>query len=187
MSTTLERLTAPDALRDPQETTTAAMLPAGTTNYLWAVVRICLGWTFLWPFLDKTFGLHNETASADAWIHGGSPTEGFLAHAVGPFAGMYHSMAGNWWADWGFMVGLLCIGVALLLGIGMRIASVSGALLLVLMWTAVFPPDNNPFMDDHIIYALVLLGLALVGAGNTLGLGRLWTRTNLVRKHGWLT
>ena len=66
MSTTLERLTAPDALRDPQETTTAAMLPAGATHYLWAGVRICLGWTFLWPLLDKTFGLHNETASAAA-------------------------------------------------------------------------------------------------------------------------
>lgn len=42
-------------------------------------------------------------------------------------------------------------------------------------------------MDDHLVYALVLLGLAVIGAGNTLGLGRLWTRTNLVRKHGWLT
>jgi len=75
----------------------------------------------------------------------------------------------------------------LLLGIGMRIAAVSGAVLLVLMWSAALPPVNNVFMDDHIIYALVLLGLAVVGAGNTLGLGRRWTNTSLVRRHPWLT
>ena len=100
---------------------------------------------------------------------------------------IYHSLSGAAWADWAFMLGLLGIGVALLLGIGMRIAAVSGAVLLVLMWTASLPPDNNPFMDDHLIYALVLLGLAVVGAGNTFGLGRWWTDTNVVRHHTWLT
>ena len=74
------------------------------------------------------------------------------------------------------MVGLAGIGVALLLGIGMRVAAVAGGLLLVLMWTAVLPPENNPFMDDHLIYAAVLAVLALVDAGDTLGLGRVWAR-----------
>ena len=32
----------------------------------------------LWAFLDKTFGLHYSTPSSKAWIHGGSPTKGFL-------------------------------------------------------------------------------------------------------------
>jgi thiosulfate dehydrogenase [quinone] large subunit len=41
-------------------------------------------------------------------------------------------------------------------------------------------------MDDHIIYALVLIGLALVGAGNTLGLGRWWAQTALVERFSWL-
>ena len=58
----------------------------------------------------------------------------------------------------------------------MRIAAASGALLLVLMWTAVLPPENNPFMDDHLIYAILLVGLALAKAGDTLGLGRWWSR-----------
>ncbi len=47
----------------------------------------------------------------------------------------------------------------------MWIAAVTGALLLVLMWTAVLPPENNPFMDDHLIDAMVLIGLAAVRAG----------------------
>ena len=43
-----------------------------------AVLRIAMGFLFLWAFLDKTFGLHYATPSAKAWIHGGSPTKGFL-------------------------------------------------------------------------------------------------------------
>jgi thiosulfate dehydrogenase [quinone] large subunit len=38
-------------------------------------------------------------------------------------------------------------------------------------------------MDDHLIYAVVLIGLALVGAGDTLGLGRVWGNTRLVRTY----
>ena len=78
------------------------------------------------------------------------------------------------------------IGAALLLGIGMRLACAAGALMVTLMWTASLPPENNLFMDDHIIYALVLIGLALVGAGNTLGLGRWWASTGLVQRFRWL-
>ena len=154
--------------------------------YVWGLVRLMLGWTFLWPFLDKTFGLGHETPSAKAWINGGSPTTGFLKGAVGPFEGIYHSMSGSTLADWGFMIGLLCIGVALLTGIGVRIAAISGAILLVLMWSASLPPANNPFMDDHLISAAVLIGLALVDAGRTLGLGRWWATEGLGRDHAWL-
>ena len=54
------------------------------------------------------------------------------------------------------------------------------------MWSASLPLQDDVFMDNHIIYAIVLLGLAVVGAGNTLGFGRWWTRTNLVRRFPWL-
>ena len=84
------------------------------------------------------------------------------------------------------MAALLAIGVALMLGIGMRLAAGAGALLVVMMWSAVLPPASNPFMDDHLIYAAVLVLLALLGAGNTLGLGRMWTATPLVRRNPWL-
>ena len=51
-----------------------------------AVLRLATGFIFLWAFLDKLFGLGYSTKSANAWIHGGSPTNGFLSHvAVGPF------------------------------------------------------------------------------------------------------
>src|SRR5213078_1451453 len=82
-----------------------------------AVLRISTGFVFLWAFLDKTFGLGYSTTSARAWIHGGSPTKGFLSsiHA-GPFQSTAHAIAGTQGADWLFMVGLLAIGVALIAG-----------------------------------------------------------------------
>jgi len=165
----------------------AEALDRKVARYAMAAARLSLGWIFLWAFLDKTFGLGHETAHADAWIRGGSPTKGFLAFgAAGPFTDFYHSIAGAAWADWLFMAGLLGIGVALLLGVTMRLAAASGALMLVLMWTVVLPPDNNPFMDDHLIYAMLLVILAAAGAGTTLGLGTAWGRIPFVRRHGWL-
>jgi hypothetical protein len=46
-----------------------------------------------------------------------------------------------------------------------RSQRLSEALLTVMMWTVVLPPDSNPFMDDHLIYGAVLIVLALLGAG----------------------
>lgn len=156
-------------------------------RYVWAGVRIALGWTFLWAFLDKTFGLGHATPTERAWINGGSPTKGFLSNAAtGPFEGFYHNIAGAAWADWLFMIGLAGIGLALLLGVGVRIAAVTGGLLYVMMWTVVLPPENNPVLDDHLINAAVLAGLALVGAGDTLGLGAYWAKLPLVKRAPWL-
>jgi hypothetical protein len=56
---------------------------------LLAGLRIVLGFTFLWPFLDKLFGLGYMTPAAKAWIHGGTPAQGFRSHAEGPFAGFF--------------------------------------------------------------------------------------------------
>lgn len=171
----------------PSQRTAAAFPGAQAARWVWGVTRLALGWVFLWAFLDKTLGLGHETTRADAWIHGGSPTQGFLAFsAQGPLTGFYHAIAGAAWADTLFMIGLAGIGLALMLGIGMRIATVAGIALLIMMYTVVLPPANNLFMDDHVIYALTLAGLALSGAEKTLGLGRVWQQTGLVRRLPWL-
>jgi thiosulfate dehydrogenase [quinone] large subunit len=167
-------------------------------RYIAAALRLSIGWVFLWAFLDKAFALGHETGvdaqtgavdyfGPAAWIHGASPTEGFLGHAVsGPLADFYADLAGNVVVDWVFMLGLLGIGAALVLGICLRLAAASGVAMLVLMWSAVLPPANNPFMDDHLIYALVLVLLALVGAGRTFGFGAAWERLALVQRHPFL-
>ena len=80
------------------------------------------------------------------------------------------------------MLGLLTIGVTLILGVFVNLAAAAGALLLVMIWTAVLPPENNPLMDDHLIYTLTLGLLACLGAGRWLGLGHRWEKTHLVRR-----
>ena len=181
------RSAAPVGVAPEKRAKAASLTREKALGYVWAATRLGLGWIFLWAFLDKMFGLGHETASADSWIHGGSPTEGFLSGSVGPFSSIYHGIAGAGLVDGLFMVGLAAIGALLILGIGMRFACGAGALMVVLMWSAALPPENNLFLDDHIIYALVLIGLALAGAGNTLGLGRWWTKTSLVQRFPWLT
>ena len=162
------------------------------TRRVLAVLRIGFGLTFLWAFFDKLLALgfgtgYDEAGKLDrfgdaAWINGGSPTEGFLKFgADGPFKDFYNSIAGAAWADWGFMLGLLFIGTALTLGIGMRIAATAGAILYLMMWTVVLPPENNPVIDDHILGAISLVVLAAFYAGDTWGFGKFWASNKFVK------
>lgn len=154
--------------------------------YVWAATRLALGWIFLWAFLDKLFGLGHDTPSDSSWLNGGNPTEGYLSGSRGAFSGIYHDIAGGWLVNWLFMLGLAFVGVTMVLGVVMWLGAIAGALMCVLMWSSMLPPASNPFMDDHIVYALVFIGLALAHAGNTLGLGRWWSQTGLVRHFPWL-
>ncbi|HTE57829.1 MAG TPA: hypothetical protein VK694_03710 [Verrucomicrobiae bacterium] len=161
---------------------------------VWALLRISLGAIFLWAFVDKLFGLGFATCRdaatgsvttmcSKAWIEGGSPTIGFLKFGTsGPLAEFYQTLAGNTFIDWLFMIGLLSIGVALILGIGVRIATITGSLLLLMMWGAVLPPENNPVLDDHIIYIFVLAGIYRTNGTQAWGLRTWWVKQNVVKK-----
>ena len=184
---------APQSSISTAAESTTTRVAARTTAI--AVIRIGTGFMFLWAFLDKTFGLGYSTPASKAWIHGGSPTKGFLGSvAVGPFQSAFHSMAGTAWADWLFMLALLGIGMALILGIGLRMAAVAGIALVGMMWLAVYPPaqhtavgaatgSSNPFVDEHVMDALALLAVAAFGTSSPLGLGAFWARIPLVHRH----
>ncbi|MFF3886012.1 hypothetical protein [Streptomyces sp. NPDC001914] len=166
--------------------------------YAFASLRLLTGFVFLWAFLDKTFGFGYATPSGKGWIDGGSPTKGFLGSvSVGPMETTFHSWAGDTWADWLFMLGLLGIGLALVAGVALRVAAVAGTAMMALMWMAEWPParhlsdgspsmSTNPFVDYHVIYAVALIVVAAVAAGDTLGAGRFWAKLPVVRDHGWL-
>ncbi|MEI5525636.1 hypothetical protein WB401_13830 [Streptomyces brasiliscabiei] len=166
--------------------------------YTLASLRLLTGFVFLWAFLDKTFGLGYATQSGKGWIDGGSPTRGFLGSvAAGPMESTFHSWAGDPWADWLFMLGLLGIGLALTAGVALRLTAVAGTVMMALMWIAEWPPaqhlsdgspsmSTNPFAEYHLVYAVVLVVLAATAAGDTLGLGRLWAGLPLVRRSPWL-
>ena len=150
-------------------------------NWVWFGLRLVMGWTFLWAFVDKLFGLGFNTAAGQSWLAGVSPTAGFLKFGShGPLSGVYQAMAGSGLVDWLFMLGLACLGLGLIGGIMVRLAAWGGLVLVALMYLARLPPEHNPILDEHIVYALVLIGLAMRSSEGW------WARTKLARKYPWL-
>lgn len=154
----------------------------------WAGARISLGIIFFWAFLDKLFGLGYSTAADKSWLLGNSPTAGFLKFATaGPLSSIFQSMAGQVWVDWLFMLGLALIGFALLSGMGMKLAGYSGALLMSFMYLAAIPfyapESHNPLVDEHIVYAFILLAFTQIKVGQWYGFGKQWSQTRIVKEN----
>lgn len=192
---TMHRETRPSYSHENVEIPGAVV--TSTAAKVLAVLRIATGFTFLWAFLDKLLGLHYSTTSAEAWIHGGSPTKGFLSSVeVGPLTAAFHSMAGKPVINWLFMLGLLGVGVALVTGVALRAAALAGVSMMAMMWLAEFPlaqhtatgaasGSSNPLVDYHVIYAISAIVAAATYAGNTWGLGTVWARLPFVNRHRW--
>lgn len=156
--------------------------------WAWTILRILLGWSFLWAFLDKMFGLGFSTCRVSddsgptntidfmcdkAMLQGGSPTFGLLKFGTqaSHTGGLFRWMASSGpttigWADVLFMLALLLGGVALMLGVGTRIAATGGMLLMIFMFLALDVwPDTNPINSSHVIEGFVFLGIFTVGPG----------------------
>jgi len=128
--------------------------------FLW--LRLAMGFIFLWAFFDKLLGLGFATTAEKAWINGGSPTFGFLSFGTkGPFAEIFKSLAGIQVVDWLFMLGLLFVGITLFANKYIKWGALAGSLMMLLMYLAAILPENNPLIDEHIIYIFVLALLAL--------------------------
>jgi thiosulfate dehydrogenase [quinone] large subunit len=180
---------------------------------VFGALRLLLGFTFLWAFLDKAFALGFSTGRVlddagntvridffgdAAWIHGASPTAGVVGFALkGPFVDAIQSVTGYQmtatgptvaaWVDWVYMLSMLLIGVGLMTGVMTRLAAAGG-----IVWLAVFYlatsiwPEHNPFVDEHVIDAVVLVGIILANAGRYWGLGKAWQRVGWVKDRRWL-
>ena len=148
----------------------------------WVALRIILGLIFLYSALNSLFGF---TGESPGWLNGGgSPTFGYLNFATyGPFAGLFQGLAGNPVVDILHVGGQLLIGISLLLGIGLRIAGIAGALQMMLIYLSAFPPPFNPVLDEHIVYAVILIGIAVLRPGEVLGLGKMWSEADLVKNY----
>jgi len=76
----------------------------------------------------------------------------------------------NFVSEWALTV----LGISLILGIFVRLSSVCGVILMMLFYfpTLTFPHagEHSYIVDEHIIYALVLIFFAIIRAGRTWGL-----------------
>jgi len=166
-----------------------------------SLTRIAIGFTFLWAFFDKVFGLGFSTCrtTADdgsytievmcdkAWLNGARITEGYLGSSTGPFADFFADLGKQSWTDWPFMLGLFGIGFALCFGVGTKIALYAGPIMLALMYVSHYWPGqgantSNPFVEEHMIEALAIIGIVLVELGHqSIGFGEWWKRKVGVR------
>ncbi len=111
----------------------------------------------------------------------------FLSAASGPFAGFFQAMAGSALVDGLNAWGLTLIGVALILGVLLRSASAAGIILMLLYYFAHFEQNTaHGFVDQHIIYAIILLMLIGSGVGHALGLDAVIERARVFKTHRWL-
>ena len=133
-----------------------------------AVLRIVVGFIFLWTFLDKTFGLGFSTPRQMAWINGGQPAQGFIKGVAvhSPFGRAFELLA-NPVGDWLFMAGMLGVGVALTLGIGLKVSAFAASALMVPLYLALWPigtggtenaatnpPGRSPLGSDPVRHPL---------------------------------
>jgi thiosulfate dehydrogenase [quinone] large subunit len=136
-------------------------------------LRFIMSFIFLWAFLDKTFGLGFATKPQSAWVRGGSPTTYFLSNVVkGPFAYLFHVLSGLPLVDWLFMGGLLFVGLTLLFNKFVVWGAIAGICMLLFMWLSLLFPDNNPIIDEHVVYMLVLTLLAVQAKKGNLSFSR---------------
>ncbi len=133
------------------------------------VLRLTFGFIFVWSGFEKLIE--------------GFSAKGFLANATsGPAQSWFAGLAGNGLVDGLVIWGEILIGIALMLGLFTRFASLAGAAMIFLFYLAQFPPEHNPFMDEFLVYILVFSMLSALGAGRVLGLDRYVEQLPLVRR-----
>ena len=174
------------------------------SNLFLGLLRLALGWTFLWGALDKMFGLGFDTCRTEegaidtmcdaAFFAGGSPTWGYLnfgtqgSKTAGLFTWLATDNPGDIGvADFLYLGALLIAGITFILGIAMRLGTFAGAGLMVSIYLASSVwPQFNPFLNENLIYALVMIALAAVGAGRYLGLADTWRNSSVVERFPFL-
>lgn len=125
-------------------------------------VRVVIGWLFFYAGYSK---LTNPDWSAAGYLQGAETFSGFYQWLASD------GMIGitNFLNAWG----LTLIGISLIIGLFTRLSAFLGAAMMILYWFPVltFPTVEHGFLvDDHIIYAAILIYLGLIRAGRIGGL-----------------
>ncbi len=136
-----------------------------------AALRIALGCVFLYAGWSKIV--------VDSWS-----AKAYLLNATGPFKEFFMGLAGNATVDWLNMWGLTLIGVALILGLLVRFASFWGVVMMMLYYFSDFAGNTaHGIIDEHIMYALILVFFMVSGAGFVFGLDTYFERTYFLQKY----
>jgi thiosulfate dehydrogenase [quinone] large subunit len=119
------------------------------------LLRTLIGWHFVYEGYYKLI--------LPGWSRAGAPlrdwtASGYLNAATGPFADVFHRMAGSGamaWIDVLVPVGLLLVGLSLLLGLFTQLGAAGGLALLTLFYVSSIPTTGVPMAGAEGTYLLV--------------------------------
>ena len=138
-------------------------------------LRVSLGWLMFYAGITKVL---DPSWSAEGYLRGAKN-----------FVGLY-----NWFASPGILPiinfvnewGLTLLGISLILGLFVRIGSLSGVLLMILYYLPIidfpYPNPHSYLVDEHIIYVFALFVLASFQAGRVWGLENWCSRLPICSK-----
>ena len=127
------------------------------------LLRISMGWMFFYSGITKVM---NPDWTAAGYLNAAKTFTGFYGWLASPGIMPIINFVNEW--------GQLLLGISLILGIGVRLSSVLGAILMAFYYFPIldFPyPNTHSFIvDEHVIYAFALLTLAALKVGRIWGL-----------------
>lgn len=128
---------------------------SGAQKFILVSLRVIVGWHFLYEGYVKIV--------SEGWS-----SAGYLNASPGPFAGMFHAMAGSSWmvsaVDIIMSWGLTLIGITLILGLFTRLASVAAIFFLILFYLSNPPWIGVQFMAGEGSYMIVNKNLVELAA-----------------------
>lgn len=140
------------------------------SRFILFITRLALGWVMFYAGITK---IMNPNWSAAGYLKNAKTFPEIFNWFLNPDVLPIVNFINEW--------GLLFLGVSLILGVGMRISGILGALLMMLYY---FPSLDFPMIgttsyivDEHVVYALLLVYLAITESARYMGLGSWFVRT----------
>lgn len=143
------------------------------------MLRLSIGWLMFYAGITKVL---NPDWSAAGYLMNAKTFTGFYAWLAQPAMLPITNFMNEW--------GLTLLGISLILGIGVRLGSVLGALLMLLYYFPIldfpYPNPHSYIVDEHIVYAAVLLFFAAVRAGRSYGLDVWCAQLPICQRYPWI-
>ena len=127
------------------------------------LLRLATGWLMFYAGITKVL---NPEWTAAGYLQGAKTLPGLFQWFALPANIGWVNFVNEW--------GLTLLGISLILGVFVRLSSIAGVLLMALYYLPVltFPivGTHSYIVDQHVIYALVLIFFAVIRAGRYYGL-----------------
>ncbi len=139
------------------------------------LLRLSLGWLMFYAGITKVL---NPEWTAKGYLESAKSLTVFYAWLASPNILPIIDFIAQW--------GLTVLGVSLILGIGVRLFSYFGAILMLLFYLPKlefpYPNAHSFIVDEHIIYTFVFIFLGASRAGRILGLEKWFSNLPILKK-----